>query len=510
MTEEQELMEWLLEQPASTTRRTEAAHFYRKSDPDRAEFILGQLHIAHVGAGIDPETAQRTRNLELQHRERWAGPLATMADGWTFHRGCIEQVTMSGGMFLEHGPALMRTWPIRSLSLTRASPFLMRLSEMPELRKLVALHLDGNGLTDGQVQSMAGSPFLENLRYLSLRRNPLQMEGLRAVVRALPYLEVLETGGRGTETPDIHPVYYEDVVGSQPVDWEPSAAGAQLMQEFGKRAYLAGNPRRPVWQELGWPVENISNTEAARAEFGRLTELASTRPLSGGEEWRRRCILHQYRRWWAGAAGRLADRFEIGNGFPEEVEMTAFALIWGGWWLEKEPRPIRHLRLKNCAGQGEAAGRPRILAYLVSLDLSNAGLDDENWKRMQAGGRLSHLAALNVEGNPLGRESLAAIWKDMPNLRYLRWQRTAVPWSQDLWRGLEKDHGPRAYANRPAAFPSYKGLLGELRREDVPMPAPLTPKEEMTQSARELASRLLDALRSQTEEEEHGEFERLD
>jgi uncharacterized protein (TIGR02996 family) len=66
--------------------------------PERAEFIRVQLALARLPDG-DPlrsELQGRERELLARHEHEWTRPLQGLVVGWTFRRGFVEEVFVSG------------------------------------------------------------------------------------------------------------------------------------------------------------------------------------------------------------------------------------------------------------------------------------------------------------------------------------------------------------------------------------------------------------------------------
>src|SRR5262245_42157480 len=88
-----------------------------QGDADRAEFIRLQITRESLSA-FDPRVrASLRREAELlrQHEREWAGILPALVQRARFHRGFVEEVTVSCEQLLDVGHELFRRAPIRRL-----------------------------------------------------------------------------------------------------------------------------------------------------------------------------------------------------------------------------------------------------------------------------------------------------------------------------------------------------------------------------------------------------------
>src|SRR4051812_2376374 len=67
-----------------------------REDPEQAEFIRGQIALSRTPIGTPGRLglAFRVRQLLDEYQEEWLGPLAGIAEEWTFRRGLVEQVAV--------------------------------------------------------------------------------------------------------------------------------------------------------------------------------------------------------------------------------------------------------------------------------------------------------------------------------------------------------------------------------------------------------------------------------
>lgn len=194
-------------------------------DPDRAEFIRGQIALE----GSLPSTAARdtliARGNELleHHGKKWANSIHGMVKDYTFRRGFIAEVAVSSEQFLSHAAMLALLAPIQAIHLEASAEDLERLLEVRLFTRVTRLEIRGHGLGDQGVERLARSPNLgalewlilhhcgltpvsahhliqmplRNLKRLNLGANDLQDEGLAVLCTSseLTSLEYLGIGG---------------------------------------------------------------------------------------------------------------------------------------------------------------------------------------------------------------------------------------------------------------------------------------------------------------------------
>ena len=211
-------------------------------DPARAEFIRVQCELAS-GVG-DPARecllARRERELLRLHEERWVRPVGELVNrefnlcrammkkvragpdaradlsaeermlleryerygatpppaliDWQFRRGFLERVTITARAFLHHAAKLFHFAPVLcDVRLHGTHGLVGDLAACPGLGNLSALDFTACGLTDADLEALAGSPYLGRLRSLNLRGwGRITSSGVGLLVAA-PGLERLES-----------------------------------------------------------------------------------------------------------------------------------------------------------------------------------------------------------------------------------------------------------------------------------------------------------------------------
>jgi uncharacterized protein (TIGR02996 family) len=165
----------VLEQPEETAPRLVYADWLEEQgETTRAEFIRLQC------AG---ENEPRQRELLNYYGAAWAaGPVVRHAYHFQFRRGFVEEVTIQARLLLDLGAELFLHSPIRLLRLIGAHGLIGRLVQLPELRRLRALHLTGCAIGDEGVELLAKASVLTGLQTLRLGANAVTDYGVEALV----------------------------------------------------------------------------------------------------------------------------------------------------------------------------------------------------------------------------------------------------------------------------------------------------------------------------------------
>ncbi len=184
-------------------RRALAGWCRQHGESTRAEMIEMQLKLS--AAADDPDTAAfklatDIAQLSRSHGDGWLqfDGLAPYVDGYRYIRGCVELARLPARTFVDHAAELCRLAPLRHLDLTGLGlDVAQALFESPFLEQIRSLSLDRAGLGDEQAQLLAASPMLGELRWLSLALNDIDMEGADALAasRGLPKLEYVSLFG---------------------------------------------------------------------------------------------------------------------------------------------------------------------------------------------------------------------------------------------------------------------------------------------------------------------------
>lgn len=205
MTHEDAFLDDIVTHPDDDTpRRIYADWMLDQNDPvlaARAELIHLQCDLARlpVGARRPVEVVRREHHLLEQHGREWGSLFQRLGcTCWEYRRGFVEGVGMSVPALLTGARALFQAAPIRELKLYAGAGHLAALARCPYLLRLRTLDLEGNDLTDADVQTLAASPNLNQLTTLLLWNNRVGDAGLAALARAdLPRLTRLDLSRNG-------------------------------------------------------------------------------------------------------------------------------------------------------------------------------------------------------------------------------------------------------------------------------------------------------------------------
>jgi len=158
-------------------------------DSDRAEFIRVQcaLHGAPADDPRRPVWLDRETLLLAEHEAAWLGPWRGLFYLWAFHRGFLEEITLKAQTFLDAAGPLFRAAPVRLVRLLKAAGVIDRLADCPQLGRVAALHLTGNGIGDAGAAALAASPHLAGLTTLRLGSNNIGDYGAE-LLAASPHL----------------------------------------------------------------------------------------------------------------------------------------------------------------------------------------------------------------------------------------------------------------------------------------------------------------------------------
>jgi uncharacterized protein (TIGR02996 family) len=139
-----------------------------QGDP-RGEFIRAQIELERLPPddASRPRLKARCRELLKRHRSAWLVP--GIPDR-SFHRGFVEELTVSEPLRLDDVLAVFHRTPVRVLQVRRRSlPFpLSDLVGRPEVRSLSWLDLGGTLVGDDGAAAIARSPHLVRLTRLWL------------------------------------------------------------------------------------------------------------------------------------------------------------------------------------------------------------------------------------------------------------------------------------------------------------------------------------------------------
>lgn len=239
MPDHSELLSAVLADPDDDAPRLAyAAWCGEQTDPAlaaRARFIEAEIAASHLDADEAFVLRCDAKDLLAAYGDVWTVPVTRHASRPVFDRGFVELVTLSATDFLARAEILLARAPIRHLDLTEVVDVAEELFSSPHLARIRSLRLDRAGLRDEHVAILARSPFLEELRWLSIGENRVTMEGAGALAASdrLPRLAYVRFFGNPVD-PGERQAHDQGVV----VDaWLPPE-GEALEARFGPIRWL--------------------------------------------------------------------------------------------------------------------------------------------------------------------------------------------------------------------------------------------------------------------------------
>jgi uncharacterized protein (TIGR02996 family) len=175
------LLSAVIANPDDDTVRLVYADWLEEQGDPRAEFIRLQIALARDEPGDQVALELRERDLLDGYRNLWAAPLLGLVTGVQFSRGFPDWVAVDARRLIDDGADLFRAAPISQVWVRRAAGLAEELAACPHLNRLEALDLDDNGLDDGEVAAVLGSPHLGRLWGLNLAGNRVGPDSVRVL-----------------------------------------------------------------------------------------------------------------------------------------------------------------------------------------------------------------------------------------------------------------------------------------------------------------------------------------
>lgn len=242
-------------EPASLAARYALLAEWKAQHDPRAELIEKQLAYRQYSwngrRGADARALKAEINqLVKTHGRAWAGRVAELVEDYTFHRGLVAEIKLSGEAFLRHGQELLSLAPIQHVDLVAPIGSIEAIAASPLLAKLSSLHIDAAGAAVGDqgAIALANSPHVANLVELSLWNDDIGRAGAEALA-ASPYLANARYVGLVGNPADATPFTREESDGSYTAN-RPGFA-IELEQKHGPRPWLAA----PSGHLPSWPGE---------------------------------------------------------------------------------------------------------------------------------------------------------------------------------------------------------------------------------------------------------------
>jgi uncharacterized protein (TIGR02996 family) len=183
----------ILENPDADEPRLRYADWLDRSCDPRGEFIRVQCRLAWPEE-FDPCLAElelRERELLGEFEQAWAAPLAGMLDAWSFQRGFVSEIIVSGRKYVEHGERVCGLTPVQEVHLHDVGDWLAGVAASPALERVRFLDLSDNRLGDIGVRLLAKSAHLKGVRGMNLSATAAGTAGVRALAQS-PHLGNLQ------------------------------------------------------------------------------------------------------------------------------------------------------------------------------------------------------------------------------------------------------------------------------------------------------------------------------
>jgi uncharacterized protein (TIGR02996 family) len=150
-------------------------------EPDRAEFIRGQVELARDTRDSPARRKLAFRVRELLDREgkNWLGLLKKHVHDWHYHRGFLDKIGVSANTLKKHAARLFTAAPLRRLWVTGLRGTLAPLRHIPEDNTLTSVDLCYNQLSSAALGDLPTFAALRGLRTLGLMFNRIDDAGAR-------------------------------------------------------------------------------------------------------------------------------------------------------------------------------------------------------------------------------------------------------------------------------------------------------------------------------------------
>lgn len=237
--------------PRDDAPRARFADLVAGTEPDTATFVRDQLALAQrrrAAGRADPAVERAARRLlapPAAHDRRFDaarrlldGTVPAWAQAFGFGRGFLERATVSGAWFAARGLELTSLAPIVDVTLTAVPADATELFDSPAWSHVRSLRFKGPPVTLAQVEALAASPYLAQLRGLDLASMDLPEAAAHTLARAPTLSHLRYVRADGNRFPDVNPTLDEQ--DGQAYGERPSVFAAQLRARYGDRPWLAG------------------------------------------------------------------------------------------------------------------------------------------------------------------------------------------------------------------------------------------------------------------------------
>ncbi len=213
MTHDEAFLQAIIDSPDDDAPRLIYADWLEERGDPRGEFIRVQGALSRMDE-YDPrrwDLMARERELLSEHGDNWLGLAPDLPEAWTYRRGFVDHLRISGDSFLAAGNDIMRTGPPPEIEFLGLAGTLARVLEHPaalRLRRITFSYADSGAapLDTADVEALASSRLLSSLSALTVNGG-IGPEAVRRMASAtwlsnlrelrLPFCEI---GRAGAET----------------------------------------------------------------------------------------------------------------------------------------------------------------------------------------------------------------------------------------------------------------------------------------------------------------------
>src|SRR5690348_6367266 len=129
-----EFWQAILTQPHDDTPRLVYADWLEERGEPLAEFIRLQCQLAERTSVAEFRIGSREHHLLSEHSREWAGAICDDVEWWSFHRGFIEEVSLTTEQLARRADDLFRHAPLEDLHLTPRGADLHELPAVSDLQ----------------------------------------------------------------------------------------------------------------------------------------------------------------------------------------------------------------------------------------------------------------------------------------------------------------------------------------------------------------------------------------
>jgi uncharacterized protein (TIGR02996 family) len=250
MSDRDALLHAIAARPEEDTPRLMYADWLEENgEPERADFVRTQVHLAQPGLTREEQFQLVRKNVAYMKgwTRQWKDQLPRVPgiEWGDFNRGLIEEVQANDERpVVVHAAEIFAVPGVHILRLRRLVGGLA-LADCPELERLRALRMVSARATAPHLRALLASPHLQNLKVLDLHGNGAD-DGVAGAIAdgRFPHLTELWLGSNAIGSAGAHELTRSPhLAGLQLLDLRGNAhisAGAQaaLKSKFGKRVKL--------------------------------------------------------------------------------------------------------------------------------------------------------------------------------------------------------------------------------------------------------------------------------